>query len=113
MRGPPTVGLCLVCLGLLALPALPAFAAPPDPQAIVRHIQQGRYLTARDALHRLLFSEEGPLWRRRAVYLLGHVHLKLGDFEQAAQYFDQARTVLPTLSDYALYNAGVAEAGAG
>ncbi|MFQ6672679.1 MAG: transglycosylase SLT domain-containing protein, partial [Candidatus Tectimicrobiota bacterium] len=51
--------------------------------------------------------------RRRAVYLLGHVELKLGAHEQAAQYFERARTVLPTLSDYALYNVGVAEAGAG
>lgn len=103
----------------LLLPALLSFTVPsappstPDPSAIVWNIQRGRYEVARDQLHRLLFSEVEPIWKRRAVYLLGHVHLKLGANQEAAGYFERAREVLPAVSDYALYNLGLAEAGAG
>ena len=113
MRGRPALGVWLLLTGLLSLPLPSASAANSEPSAIVRHIQQGRYLTARDQLHRLLFSEVEPAWKRRALYLLGHVHLKLGANEEAARYFERARTALPVLSDYALYNLGLAEAGAG
>jgi soluble lytic murein transglycosylase len=103
----------------LLLPALLSFTAPqapsptPEPSAIVWNIQRGRYEVARDQLFRLLFSEVEPVWKRRAVYLLGHVHLKLGAYKEAAGYFERAREVLPAVSDYALYNQGLAEAGSG
>jgi tetratricopeptide (TPR) repeat protein len=76
-------------------------------------MRQGRYRTARDHLYRLLFSDTDLAWKRRSVYLLGHVHLKLGEAESAAYYFDRARGSLPALSDYAQYNLGLALAGAG
>ena len=113
MRGRLALGVWLLLTSLLSLPLPSASAANPEPSAIVRNIQQGRYLAARDQLHRLLFSEIEPVWKRRALYLLGHVHLKLGANEDAARYFERARTALPVLSDYALYNLGLAEAGAG
>ena len=85
MRGLPALGVWLLLTGLLSLPLPSASAASPEPSAIVRHIQQGRYLAALDQLHRLLFSEIEPAWKRRALYLLGHVHLKLGANEDAAR----------------------------
>ena len=110
MRGRPALGVWLLLTGLLSLPLPSASAASPEPSAIVQHIQQGRYLAARDQLHSLLFSEIEPIWKRRALCLLGQVHLKLGAHHEASHYFERARTVLPTISDCALYNLGLAEA---
>lgn len=103
---------------LLAAALLPAFLttfahAEPEPKTVVRHVQQARYLTARDQLHQLLFSEADLVWKRRALYMLGHVNLKLGAYQEAASYFEEARKSLPALSDYALYNLGIALAGSG
>ncbi len=67
MHDRPALGVWLLLTGLLSLPLQSASAASPEPSAIVRHIQKGRYLTARDQLHRLLFSEVEPVWKRRAL----------------------------------------------
>lgn len=116
MRGCIPFVVCLLAVGLSLSPASALSAPKTDdtgPETIVRHLRQGRYLTAKEHLYRLLFSDAELSWKRRAVYLLGHVNLKLGAPEEAAYYFERARGSLPDLADYALYNLGLALAGAG
>lgn len=113
MRGRPYLVGWLILAGALLAPAPAAPAAGPDPAQAVGHVRQGRYLTARTQLLKLLFSDADIAWKRRALYMLGHVDLKLAEPDEAAGYFERARRELPAVADYALYNLGLSLKEAG
>lgn len=99
-RLPQSAALVLACIFSLTLPPSAQTAGDAYYQEGVQRFTQGNYSKAKNLFLGTLNADSDPDRRRRANYLLGHIHLEKNNTDRAVELFMKSLKEYPKIEDH-------------
>lgn len=87
---------------IISFPLHSAASSEKSFDQIIKSVHKNDYVSAENLLNNFIIDNQKDIWHFRALYLKGHISIKLSKLNDAVEYFSKLLSQYPQLKDYIL-----------